>query len=423
MIFAALALSAGAFAQEKPAPEKPTLKWYGFVRTYFAFDTRESSAGTGDLYFYMPKDVSLAADGTDINAVPSLRYMALTSRLGLDIAAPEIKGYKIGGKIEADFYAGISGRTGTAQFRLRQAFVTIAKNSRSWKIGQAWHPMAIDLPDIFSLESGAPFGPFSRTPQVTFDWKFAGNWAIEASAIWQMQYTSTGPEGNSANYILYGCTPEGYFGFHYKNGRHAFKIGGDVLSIKPRRYEYDAAGKVTHKVDDRLTGYSAFIYGQTGAGAWTLKGKVIYAQDGSHFNLVGGYGVSEILDNGSFRYSTTNTLAAWITNCFKFGNWNPQMLVGYSRNFGTFDDIVNTVVYGSDGKDAKSFWCKNSADKMSSMYRIQPEVIYNIGKLQLGLEYMMTAVHYGKSAERKVAVEDLHWVYNHRIQALVKFNF
>ena len=43
----ALALSAGAFAQDS----KPAFKWYGFVRTYFAYDTRESTAGTEDLYF------------------------------------------------------------------------------------------------------------------------------------------------------------------------------------------------------------------------------------------------------------------------------------------------------------------------------------------------------------------------------------
>ena len=37
-------------------------------------------------------------------------------------------------------------------------------------IGQAWHPMAADMPDIFSLEAGSPFGPFNRSPQVNFEW-------------------------------------------------------------------------------------------------------------------------------------------------------------------------------------------------------------------------------------------------------------
>ena len=40
-------------AQEE-TPAK--VKVYGFIRNYMVFDTHEVSAGTQDLYFYMPKD-------------------------------------------------------------------------------------------------------------------------------------------------------------------------------------------------------------------------------------------------------------------------------------------------------------------------------------------------------------------------------
>ena len=54
-----------AFAQDsvkvaKKAEVKSHLKQhfkpYGFIRNYFTYDSRECIAGTGDLYFYMPKD-------------------------------------------------------------------------------------------------------------------------------------------------------------------------------------------------------------------------------------------------------------------------------------------------------------------------------------------------------------------------------
>ena len=35
---------------------KQHFKPYGFIRNYFTYDSRECIAGTGDLYFYMPKD-------------------------------------------------------------------------------------------------------------------------------------------------------------------------------------------------------------------------------------------------------------------------------------------------------------------------------------------------------------------------------
>ena len=72
-----LVLCGSAFAQDKVG----TLKPYGFVRNYFAFDTRESVAGTEDFFFYVPKDVNITSDGTDLNEQPTFRFAALTSRL------------------------------------------------------------------------------------------------------------------------------------------------------------------------------------------------------------------------------------------------------------------------------------------------------------------------------------------------------
>lgn len=430
---AALAVAVAASAVTAKAADKAEIKdhlenhfkVYGFVRNYFAFDTRESSAGTGDLYYYMPKDVNMS-DGVDLNAIPSFRYLSLSSRVGLDVSGYEIKGYKFGAKVEADFYCGITGVTGTAQLRLRQAFVTVNKNWRTWKIGQAWHPMAADFPDIMSLEIGVPFGPFSRTPQVAADFDLGAGFSLTASALWQMQYTSTGPSfakdndgtynyktaAASANYIKYACTPEGYLGINFKNKSVLFRIGADVLSIKPRNYDYDlTTGKALKKVNDRITTYNVFFYGQEKFGNFTWKQKVTYANDGSHMNLVGGYGVSAKNDDGSWDYTATRNVSAWTTFAYKAKAWTPSLFLGYIKEFGTAKEIVG------------DFWAKNSAASVAQMYRIQPDILYTLGKFQIGLEYMYTAVQYGKPDTHKLAVDDLHWVGNHRVQAMVKFTF
>ena len=405
----ALLVSGNAFAQErKDAPAAAShFKVYGFVRNYFAFDTRECLSGTEDLYFYMPKDENMSG-GEDLNATPSFRFAALTSRVGLDVTGYEFAGIKMGAKIETDFYCGITGVTGTAQLRLRQAYVTLARNNHSWKLGQAWHPMAADLPDIFSLESGAPFGPFSRTPQVTYDVNFSQNVGLTASAIWQMQYTSTGPEGASANYIKYGCTPELYLGLNFKGSKGLLRVGADMLSIKPRKY--NAAGDKT--VSDRLTTFNFFEYGQLKAGDFTLKEKITYANDGSHMNLVGGYGVIDNALKDGWEYRPTRTLAGWFTAQYaqKDSRWIPEILIGYSKNFGTSEAVSQA-------------WFKNNASTVSQLIRVQPEIIYRLGKLDFGLEYMMTAAQYGDKGDRVTAEKKLHWVTNHRIQAMVKFSF
>lgn len=409
---AALTLSVVLLAEDSNVPH---FKLYGFVRNYFAYDSRVSTAGTEDLYYWMPKDIKMVGN-TDVNNVSTFRFAALTTRLGVDISGYEFSGYKIGGKIESDFYAGITGVTGTAQLRLRQAYVTVAKNGRNWKIGQAWHPMAADLPDIFSLESGAPFGPFSRTPQVQLEWNLSSGLSLTAAALWQMQYTSTGPEGASANYIKYGCTPELYLGLNYKQEKTTLRLGGDVLSIKPRLVS--AKGLAA----DRITTWNVFLYGAGSIGDLNLKAKLTYANDGSHFNLIGGYGVSAIDDEtGNWTFAATRNATGWATLSYKgLGSWVPSLFLGYSKVFGTPVDVLG------DKKDDGSYmyrWVKNSADTVDYLFRVQPELIYNLGKLQFGLEYMLTGANYGKPDARMHAVDRLHLVLNHRVQMMVKLNF
>lgn len=387
-IIAVAALAAlcsfGAYAQEASAPQ---FKWYGFIRNYFTYDTHESTAGTEDLYYWMPKDND--EKGTS-------NFTALTSRLGLDVTGYEVNGYKVGAKIETDFYS----KSGTtAILRLRQAYVTMAKDGRTWKIGQAWHPMAADMPDIFSLETGAPFGPFSRTPLVSFDTKASDASSFTLAAIWQMQYTSTGPAGAVADYMKYGGIPELYFGWNYKSGSFLSRIGADYISIKPYK---DNAG--------RTSNLSFYMYDQYTGKNWNVKNKITYASDGSHMNLIGGYGICGTTD-GAYDFASTRNVSDWFTLQYKAGALRPALFLGYIKMFGAREDIVGDAFF------------KNSAEKINQMYRIQPEVVYNMGKVAFGLEYMLTAVQYGKHDSKLVVSDNLHWVKNNRIQMMVKYTF
>lgn len=393
LIASALLLSGSAFAAE------PTLNWYGFIRNYCVYDTHESTAGTENLYYYMPTDKE--------ESIPSLNFVALTSRLGLDVKGYEVEGYKVGAKIEADFY---SENGTTAVLRMRQAYMSMSKDNRSWKVGQAWHPMAADLPDVFSLESGAPFGPFSRSPLAQLDYKLSDKLTATIAGIWQMQYTSTGPDGASSKYIKSACTPELYLGISHKNGGNLYRIGADVLSIKPY-------GKT------RLTTLNLFAYGQETFGDFVVKEKFTYAQDGSHMNMVGGYGICGGESFDDLKFSATRNLSGWMTVAYKKNKKvTPALFLGYVKPLGTSEEIVKPL-----GLDV-CFWGKNNAAKLAQLYRIQPEVVYNLGKVQFGLEYMFTAATYAKKLDAHyLPVEGdeagLHTISNNRIQMMVKYTF
>ena len=434
--------SAAAEPEQKAEP-KNHFKLYGFVRNYFIYDSRESVSGTADLFYYLPKDVSMK-DGIDINDESSFRFVALTSRLGVDVTGYSIGNVHFGAKIEGDFYAGLSNSTnanatvyfpsstkisGTAQARMRQAYATVTwkdlpmgedqKASVALKIGQGWHPMAADFPHVFSLEVGAPFGPFSRTPLVQMDANLGSNWFVSAAALWQMQYQSNGPIGGSAMYMKYGKTPEAYAALGYKTKNFLVKAGVDVLSIKPR--VFGTLNEKTVKVSDRKTSVLGYAYAQYSYKKFAVKAKTTYGEGGEHMNLMSGYAKIGENSDGSWNYASLRNSSSWLSLIYG-KKWQGVLMLGYVKNLG--------LAEAASGPLAKSdvYFCTNGFSNINQMYRINPQIIYNIGKLNVGLEYQWTSVQYGEYNEGKLnefglADKNLHWVGNHRINMMVKYNF
>lgn len=456
LILLAFSASATDKAEQNPSEVKQHLqnhfKLYGFIRNYFVFDSRDSKAGTGDLFYYLPLDNKWNTTDVnnpareDINASPNFTFLALTSRVGMDVSGYYYKNVHFGAKVEADFYAGLSsastvdglsGNTkvsGTAQMRLRQAYATVTwkdlplsgdqKAQVGLKMGQAWHPMAADFPHLFSLEVGAPFGPFSRTPQVAMDASLGKNWVLSASAIWQMQYQSAGPSGASAAYMKYGCTPEIYLGVTYKEGGFLGRVGADLLSIKPRNVgtianpDPEASQKtIDVHVKDRKTSLLYYAYLQYNKGMFSFRAKTTYGEGGEHLSLMSGYAkVGEDEKDGSWQYASLKQSSSWVS--FSYGKkWQGVLFAGYMKNLGLAEEYDNI---------GKIYFNSNGSTNINQMYRINPQGLYNFGKFSLGLEYQWTAVQYGNGTldKRALPVKDgLHWVGNHRVNMMVKFTF
>lgn len=401
-------------------------KPYGFIRDYFIVDSRLSKAGGGEVFYFMPMDQKLNDYGQDLNQVPSVTYLAITTRLGLDITNYQVGKTHFGGKIEADFEAGLTGTTGKAQMRLRQAYMTFAWKDLPMKrdssktanvtllLGQAWHPMAANLATMMANESGTPFTPFSRTPQMQMKADLGKHTSLTAALIWQMQFTSTGPQGMSANYQKYGCTPEAYAGVTFMGGGFKATLGADVLSIKPRWTNTDANG-VEVKVSDRLTTISPMLYMEYKYKLLTLQAKTTYAQGGEHMHLLGGYALRETFGDGHSTYAPLRHSTSFV-NIVVGDTYQGGLFLGYYQNLGTSRDIDPTQLY-----------CHSSgAANLRRLARIQPCFHYHIGKIMLGLEYAFTAAQYGDAAtisNRGLAQMNLHWVGNHRTQAVFKFDF
>lgn len=444
---------------------KQHFKLYGFIRNYFTYDSRESISGTADLYSYQPRDeqwnmteAEAAASGMerqDLNAVSTFRFLSLTTRVGLDIVGYKWRGTEFGAKIEADFYAGLSTKgkgthslSGVAQLRMRQAYLTLGwdslrMNNKDYArvdllLGQTWHPMAADHSDVIALNSGAPFGPFSRTPQVKMDARLGKYVTLTAVGLWQMQYNSIGPDGQSAEYIAYAKTPEAYLGLSFHDKGWLVRAGVDVLSICPRHRGIivnpnSSVDTVQVNVKDRITTASPFVYVQYKKGEFSFKAKSIFAEAGEHMNLNGGYGVSKENADGSREYTPMRNSSSWISIVYggKVGaqeDKHPQKLqgilfAGYIYNFGT----KSALATDASGKFI-GLYNNPRGGNIHQMYRVSPTIVYTIGKFQLGCEYEITSVQYGDLAQglnknNGIADKGLHWVTNHRVQLMTKYNF
>ena len=400
-------IASGSYSQSKVL-DQVNIKLYGFIRNYACYDNRESYTSNSEQFYYMPKDWNKDIYGDDLNEKSNMMLLSITTRLGLNITGPEFLGAKTSAKIEADF-AGFD--TSNTVFRIRQAYAKMSWDKHDVLVGQAWHPMMGDMmPDVFTLETGAPFTPFSRSPQVRYDYRIK-DFTLTATALYQYQYTSPGPDGSKFDYARDAVVPELYFQAMYKNKKFQAGAGVDILTLKPRSKAESANGPV--KVDESIVTISPTIFASYKSGNWGIKGRITYAENAGHLSMISGYAVTDSKSNGEVEYSPLRSVAGWMDITYKHqmkkGFFTYCLFAGYTKNLGCGDEITGPI-YLKGEKNAGYIW------------RIAPSVLYTHNALSIGLEYNPTTVGYG-TADSKYKIEDMHRVTNHRLCGMLRYNF
>ena len=400
---------------------KVSVKLYGFVRNYLTFDSRKTYTVIGGEYNMLPYDEHVV-DGVDLNAVPSLQMQALTSRLGVALTGPKLCGWESSGKLEGDF--GGFGSTNTV-LRLRLAYLKLNRGGSEFLVGQDWHPLSGDImPDVLGMAAGAPFRPHSRTPQVRAT-QYWGAFGCTAALLWQLQYMNNGPKNASdststasLDYANHALWPEAFLGLNVKAGGFYGQVGVDAQIIRPRTHA--VVDGVTRKVDETVASLTPTLYAQYLGGLWSVKFRTLLAQNTSHLNQLNGYGVTAVNEDGSWSYAPLRASISYL-NVAVGKTWRANLFLGYMKNLGAASDLhdfgtAGYLIYMKGGQDFT---------RLNSLYRIAPSVSYNVKAFNLGLEYEWTAATYGDlAANGSVLLNDnLHQVANHRVLALVKYNF
>ena len=398
----------GSYAQDKAVKAE----MYGFVRNYFTYDSRSCVQSNEGLFNMLPNDINPGVNGEDLNAIPSVRFLSMTTRLGFNVTGPEIFGAKSTAKIESDF-CGASSST-AFNLRIRQAYTKLAWEHSDLLVGQAWHPMSGDLmPEVFSLATGAPFNPFNRSPQVRYNYAPAKGLSFTASAIYQFQYGSVGLDGKTSNtYSRNAIVPEVFLGMTAKGKHLSGGWGVNTSTIAPRVVANDML------VNERLTSISAMVFASLKVDYLSVRFKSVYGQNTSHLMQPTGFGIVETSVDGVNVYEPMEMGSTWIT-----------MMYGKKLRYGFFAGWLKN--YGHEGEKFTSLVVRNNTG-LDEAYRFSPIVTYKVQNMQIGLEYEHTAASYGKyfvhpnDSPREVTngtVTNTHWVANNRICMMMKYDF
>ena len=364
----------------------------GFVKTDYFFDSREGVSIREGHFLLFPKEKFLDENGVDINDKASFNFLSIQTRLTSRITAPDAFGAKVTGMIEADFFGNESSAFVDANgFRLRHAYTKLNWEKTEVLVGQFWHPFFIPncFSGVISFNTGAPFQPFSRNPQLRVTWK-PGKFSFSGVASAQRDFVC--PGGSSA--LRYSNLPDltGLITLETKNAETGTEVSAgaavDYKLLQPLLYT--TQGGRNYVTDEKVGGLSASAFMKIGKPGFTYKLQGIYGQNLFDLTMLGGYVVSTVTNANTNRvnYSSLNSLTFWSefqTNGknVQFGLWG-----GHARNLGS----RKTILAYSDKIGGTAVTTRGS--NMKSLTRVSPRVVFISGKFNLATELEYTSAAY-----------------------------
>ncbi len=403
------------------------IKFSGFVREDIYFDSRQvEQLREGNLLFY-PLNQNLDKNGDDINSRSSLNMVAITSRITGKITGPDALGARTSGLIEGEFFGSANASINT--FRLRHAFVKLNWDKTELLFGQSWHLMFTEecFPGTISFNTGIPFQPFSRVPQIRVSQKLSDfNFILSLNS--QRDLTSTGPAGLSNTYLSNSIIPEINAAISYKttlfDSTLNFSAGlvGEYKKLTPRLSTKDT---IVTNVSCESVAISSYI--KIDKNNWGIKLKGVYGQNLYDLLMLGGYAIKYYginpPANSDYEYTNINVFSFWGDAYFKMSNFNFGLFCGFSNNLGSNQNI-------QDWNKATSYYSRGWDIK--SLFRLSPRISYDYKKLKLGLEYELTSANYGNQRNSLGVIQnnsdmfptaDINKVANNRIIGIIQYSF
>lgn len=391
------------------------IKFSGFVKNDFFFDSRQTVAAREGHFLLWPSAESNDINGNDLNAKANFNFLAIQSRLSGAITGPDAFGAKTSGVIEGDFFAQANDNINL--FRLRHAFVKLKWTNTEVITGQYWNPLFVTgcFPGTVSFNTGVPFQSFARNPQVRLTHS-SGNFKFIAAALSQRDYVSYGMSGASSSYLRNSSIPDLHFQLHYdsKTETSSFLVGAGIAikSLVPRLSSYNNYN--TYQVDETVSSMTAIAFTKVATSLITLKLQGRYGENNTDLLAISGFAVKDIEDatTGELSYTPLKNITFWgeiHTNgkTAQFG-----VFAGVLKNQGTKEEMssIDNAVYGL-------------GTNIESLTRISPRVLFISNKTKIGCELEVTSAAYGSNYNSNYVPDETTSVTNVRLLLSVIYSF
>ncbi|MEQ1625443.1 MAG: DcaP family trimeric outer membrane transporter [Sediminibacterium sp.] len=413
----------------KPAEKKNDPSWgikfSGFIRNDVFYDSRQvvsaRPANQGELLLY-PANVLHDINGKDINAAPSLDMLAITTRLGGKVTGPDAFGAKTSGLIEAEFFGNANGNENV--FRLRHAYARLDWPKTQLAFGQYWHPLFVTdcFPAVLSFNTGMPFQPFARNPQIRLTQKFGSDLNLIVAAISQTEsFVSNGPGTNIAlgtavanqTYISNSVVPNLHAQLQYKAKSFVAGIALDYKSLRPALSAPSAPGETTLAVStERVNSLSFETYAKIVTKSIIAKAEFLSGQNMYDHIMIGGYLAYGTAPAITYKPITVNSY--WIEIMGTGKKIIPGIFIGYTKNNGASQD--NAVTSYTRGITAGKV-------SIAEVFRVAPRMEMISGKFTFGLELEITSAAYGTAGSNAKVTSTTNTVTDNRILFISSYSF
>ncbi len=369
----------------------------GMARLDSFFDSRQGWEFWHGLDFDAVKAPRPDPNGCDVH--DKARFTIVPwPELKLDVFGPDVWKAKTSAVFRTDMVGRWIGMTPITNdfkdtfncIRMKHAYLQFDWEKTSLRCGKYYHPIAMPelSPDTVSVNSGETFDPFEYSTFFMVRHKFDPFEIVAAVGRTCLR-----------NFERNAIMPHIYLRLNAFVGDQMFCIGNDFRAQVVRLFTdksmatnlTTSTSDIGYKESEFIPGFVPFVAASLKKGKYYFKTRLLYAQNASEYDVMGGWGVCQ-RDPATDRrhYTGLRCINYWFDNAYVTEKWEVGGFFGIAKNLGSRYKIQRDPS-GNLLIDSDYFWLLN----VDRMFRIQPRIRLFHGPVTVGLELEYTRAYFG----------------------------